>query len=307
MLRRTIAPLLVALVVGLACSTSAEVADDAIEPSAVAAPPTVTAEPPPEPVQEPTSAPTAAPTAPPTALPEPSSTPEPTATPTPVPTPQPEGPCDVGPLAQPNPDRPVYDGLMVVDPDNGTVEGWVDVTFTPDLDTDSVYVRLWPNGPRTAMAGVSITLGEVAIPGGVIEPELVEPTIARLPLAEPLKAGETFEASISYELVVPAELTSRISGRADYLRLGSILPILPWEPGRGWALDPATSLFAEAVSSPVADYSIKVVVPDGYSVLASGVVDEADTWHVEAARDFAVSVGRFRTVTEIAMALSRCR
>jgi hypothetical protein len=87
---------------------------------------------------------------------------------------------------------------------------------------------------------------------------------------------------------------------------------LPWEPGRGWATDQATSLFAESVSSPVADYTVRVRVPDGYNVLASGVADpdvSDDTlgfseqiWRVEAARDFSLSIGRFRTVTGTAMA-----
>ena len=55
------------------------------------------------------------------------------------------------------------------------------------------------------------------------------------------------------------------------MRLGTVLPMLPWEPGVGWATDPATSLFAEAVSSPVADYIVEIGVPDDFEVLATGV------------------------------------
>lgn len=300
MVRKAIALALVVVVLASACSTRSEFADTSTgEPTVGIVAPTEVPEPttPPPATTEP--APTPAPTATP---PDPTALPLPTPTPTPVPTPQPPGPCDVGPLALPNSERPIYDGLMVIDPAAGTIEGWVTVTFTPDLDTDEIYVRLWPNGPRPSTGGAMMTLGEVAIADAPIEPEMIEPTIARLPLAQTLKAGESLEATINYELAVPNELNSRVSGREDYLRLGSILPILPWEPGRGWALDPATSLFAESVSSPVADYSIKVEVPEGYTVLASGVVDDSETWRVEAARDFAVSVGRFRTVTATAMA-----
>ena len=110
------------------------------------------------------------------------------------------------------------------------------------------------------------------------------------------------EFAVHFELTVPSELRSRLSARDDYMRLGTILPLLPWEPGRGWALDPPTSLFAEAVSSPTADWAVRISVPDGYAVLTSGVPDERDVWRVEAARDFAVSVGRFRTVSGTAMA-----
>lgn len=228
--------------------------------------------------------------------------PEPTPTPTPEPTPQPEGPCDAGPLALPDPNRPVYTGAISVDPPSRSVTGSVSVVFTPDLEVGELFVRLWPNGPRTAAAGVAMELTSAAVDGADVVYEMTAPTIARIPLAEPLNAGGTVRVDLDFGVVVPVELQSRLSARDDYMRLGTILPILPWEPGRGWALDPPTSLFAEAVSSPVADYAIDVEVPEGYDVLASGVVGTDGTWTVEAARDFALSVGRFRSLTGTAMA-----
>ena len=80
----------------------------------------------------------------------------------------------------------------------------------------------------------------------------------RIPLTETLQPGDRTTLALDFELVVPIELRSRLSGRDDYMRLGTILPILPWEPGIGWATDPATSLFAEAVLSPVADWSVAI-------------------------------------------------
>lgn len=228
--------------------------------------------------------------------------PEPTATPTPEPTPQPAGPCDAGPLALPDPNRPVYTGAISVDPPTRSVTGSLAVVFTPDLAVDELYVRLWPNGPRTGSAGVMMELTSVAVAGSEAIYEMTDPTIARIPLGDTLAPGESVQLDLDFDLVVPVELRSRLSARDDYMRLGTLLPILPWEPGRGWALEPATSLFAEAVSSPVADYAITVSVPNGFDVLASGVVDADGTWTVQAARDFALSVGRFRTVTGTAMA-----
>jgi len=280
------------LVLASACSAGSADVSEQVLPAAVAS-----AVPNPTVVPSPTPDPTAT-AVPPTVTP----VPVPTATPTPAPTPQPEGPCDAGPLALPNPDRPIYTGSIAIDPVTGSVTGRLEIAFTPDLDIDALYLRLWPNGPRPASGGVVLELLDVSVDGRRVTPDLLAPTTALLSLASPVSADQTVSVTTQFTLVVPTELRSRLSGRDDYMRLGTILPILPWEPGRGWALDPATSLFAEAVSSPVADYNIEVSVPDGFGVLASGVVDEEGVWRVQAARDFALSVGRFRTVTGMAMA-----
>jgi len=195
---------------------------------------------------------------------------------------------------------------MDIDPASGTVSGLINVEFTLDQDVNEIYFRLWPNGPRPGGGGVEMTIGEAAL---LVDNESVgpatavidDPTIARYDLPATVPAGTEIFVAADYKLVVPSELNSRLSGRTDYMRLGTALPLLPWVPGQGWVLDPATSLFAEAVVSPVADYSVNITVPDGYDVLASGVRDGTN-WRVEAARDFAVSIGRFRTVTAVAMA-----
>ena len=288
-LRRLGTPMVVALILASACSTTA-----AVTTEREAATPTPSAAT--DAVFDPT--PTALPTSPFVSTPEPVAT----RTATAVPIPQPEGPCDAGPLALANPDRPIYRGSLVVDPATHRVEGFVSVVFMPDLDVEALYVRLWPNGPRTSQGGVVMELTNVSFESGPVPFDIVEPTIVRINIPGGLDAGTSIEVEMSFELVVPTELKARLSGREDYMRLGTMLPILPWEPGQGWALDPATSLFAESVSSPVADYAIQVQVPEGYDVLASGIVDHDGVWRVEAARDFSLSVGRFRTITGSAMA-----
>lgn len=246
---------------------------------------------------QPTTAPLA--TAP--ASPEAAAT-TPPATPTVVPTPQPEGPCDAGPLALPDPDRPRYQATLTIDPVARKVLGELSVEFTPDLAIDELVVRLWPNGPRSAAGGVVMTMSESTIDGRQAIVKTQEPTLARVILPGGLAAGETVTFATTFEVSIPTELNDRVSARDDYMRLGTILPILPWVPGVGWATDPPTAVFAEAAVSPTADYSVKITVPDGYDVLASGIDDGTGTWHVEAARDFAISVGRFRIVSGTAFA-----
>jgi len=295
MIRRRLIAALGLCLAASGCAATAEVAAE--RPTAVAEP--ADTEVPLSPVAEPTAAPTPEPTVP----PPPTSTPLPTATPTPTPTPQPSGPCDVGPLALPNPSRPIYLAEMDVDPVARSVTGSMTIQFTPDLPTENLYLRLWPNGPRAAAGGVSMQIANATVDGESVPAALEAATTVKLITPQAISAGQMVTITTEFTLVVPTELRSRFSGRDDYMRLGSIMPLLPWEPGKGWALDPATSLFAEAVSSPVADYQVEVRVPEGYDVLASGMVDDQGVWRVEAARDFSLSVGRFTSIaTGVAMA-----
>lgn len=289
---------IVSLVVSCSSASTVEGTLDAAAPitTAIATTSPLPTEPP-----APRPAPTEPPT--PTTQPVPTATALPTATPAPTATPQPAGPCDAGPLALPNPDRPIYDATLVIDPLARTVTGSMTIDFIPDLAIDEIVLRLWPNGPRPAGSGVELSIEETELDGVPVAAELLTPTLAQLALPATLAAGEMVTITLDFDLIVPIELRSRLSGRDDYMRLGTILPILPWEPGVGWATEPATSLFAEAVLSPVADYHVAIDVSDGYDVMASGIDDGTGTWHVEAARDFAISVAQFRTVvSKIAMA-----
>jgi hypothetical protein len=103
---------------------------------------------------------------------------------------------------------------------------------------------------------------------------------------------------------VSGPANDRVSRDGDAMRLGSFFPILAWEPGVGWATDAAVGGFAEASTAPTADFDLAVTVPEGFDVLASGVPDPSrpGRFTAVAMRDVALSVGRFRTASAVAMA-----
>ncbi len=204
--------------------------------------------------------------------------------------------------ARPDPDRPRYRLDLVVRPDQGTVDGAVAVTFVPDLPVDRLVFRLWPNGPRTARAGARLDVGEVTVDGRPTPAGLADPTILDVPLPAPAGPGEAVEATVAFRLRLPGAVNDRLSHDGDAIRLGSFFPILPWEPGHGWALDPPTSAFAEASTAPVADFDLTVEVPDGLDVLASGEPAGPGRWRAVAVRDVALSIGRFTLAAGVAHA-----
>jgi hypothetical protein len=206
--------------------------------------------------------------------------------------------------AAPDPARPKYTLRAEVNPADGTVLGQLRVIFTPDLETDRLVFRLWPNGPRTAPAASKLETGQVTIGGRPATSTLDDPTTLTVRTGTPFRAGQAVDVSMPWELRVPGAANDRISRNGDAMRLGSFFPILPWEAGVGWATDPPAGGFAEASTAPTADFDLTVVVPDGYGVLASGTADPArpGRYTATAMRDVALSVGRFETITAVAMA-----
>lgn len=208
--------------------------------------------------------------------------------------------------AEPDPDRPRYEATAEVDLAAGTVEGTVEVAFTPDLDVDRVVFRLWPNGPRYAAEGVELEvggdLGEVVAAGDheVAEPVRPDPTTLEVPVQGGLAAGERIVLTLPYRLAVPGSVPDRVSRSDGAMRLGTFLPLLAWEPGVGWADDPPVEGFAEAVTSPTADVEVAFTVlgDDGAEVLATGEPDASGRrFTATAVRDFGASIGRFATAT----------
>jgi hypothetical protein len=213
------------------------------------------------------------------------------------------GTCPAIPARRlPDADRPTYQLDLRLDLDRNVVEGRQVVRFTPDLPTDRLVFRLWPNGPRPSAAGARLDVAEVFLGSSAPAPvERPDATTLVVRLDDPLDAGETIEATVPWTLTLPGPISDRISRSGDTVRLGTFHPLLAWEPGVGWATDPATGLFAEATTAPVADYSVGISAPEGITVLANGVL-EGGRWQARAMREVAVAFGRFRVVEATANA-----
>ncbi|HEV3400844.1 MAG TPA: M1 family aminopeptidase [Acidimicrobiales bacterium] len=208
----------------------------------------------------------------------------------------------IPPRAEPAPDRPRYTLRVDVRPAQGVVDGDVRVRFTPDIATDRLVFRLWPNAPVLAVGGARLETGAVTLDGRPVDAVLVEPTVLVVRPGRTLSAGAAVDVAVPWTLRLPAASGDRVSLDGEAVRLGSFFPILSWEPGVGWATEPPTGGFAEASTAPTADFDLTVTVPDGLSVLASGTNDRPGHWRATAMRDVAVSVGRFATATAIARA-----
>ncbi|MEA2686987.1 MAG: hypothetical protein QOE93_2182, partial [Actinomycetota bacterium] len=197
--------------------------------------------------------------------------------------------------AAPPADRPRYVLAVDVRPAEGTVNGQMTVAFTPDLPTAELVLRLWPNGPRPALGGARLDTGPVTVDGAPAPATRPDPTTLVVDPGRTIAAGTTVTIALTFTLRVPGPANDRIAHDADSLRLGSFFPILPWEPGVGWAREAAVGDFAEASTAPTADFDVTVTVPAGYDVLGSGEPTPAGSNHfvAPARRDVAYSIGHF--------------
>lgn len=201
--------------------------------------------------------------------------------------------CPAIPARQsPREDRPRYTLRVDVKPAENVVEGETAVRFTPDLNTDKLVFRLWANSPRLARGGARLDVGGVSVGGRPVDAVTVDATTV---VARPgnLAAGQAVDISVPWRLTLPGTVSDRISRTGDAIRLGSFFPILAWEPGIGWAEQPASSGFAEATTTAAADFTATVSVPAGFDVLATGVNEGGGRWTATAVPDFALSVGHF--------------
>jgi hypothetical protein len=219
--------------------------------------------------------------------------PEAAASPTPSDTPP---RCGDSTYPEPDPNRPSYDLEVTLD-GSPVVTGKTEVTFTPDLPTKRLVFRLWPNGPRQAESGAHLTTGPVISAGRKLPKQLTDPTTLEVRPPGGLEAGESISVALSWRLELPGAILDRLSLDAGSYRLGSFFPVLSWVPGEGWATDPPTVQLAEANTSPIADFDVKVTAPGDFDVIATGEEVSPGHWRAEEVRDFALAAGSFEIAT----------
>lgn len=206
--------------------------------------------------------------------------------------------CDVAALhrIEPRSDRTKYTVDATVDLPANEVRGTLSAVFTPDLDTDRIVMRLWPNGPTIASRGGHMNVVDAVVDGKPASVSLTNATTA-VAATGPLVAGRKYNFGVRFAVTLPRDLDDRLSRIGNTVRLGSWLPLLPWEPGRGWALDPPTTSNAEASLSVHADFDVHLTAPAGVTVLATGTEVDPRHWVATAVPDWAASIGVFTTAS----------
>jgi hypothetical protein len=210
--------------------------------------------------------------------------------------------CQVtAPRAAPPAHRPHYRLTVTANRDLTVVSGSLVVSFRPAARIDRIVLRLWPNSPRFAAEGTALAVSDVRVGGRRTPTARPDPTTLVVRSGS-VPAGRRVATSMRWRLTLPAVAGERLSRRGAALRLGSFFPLLAYDAERGWALDPPTASPAEASTSPTADFDVRVRVPAGLRVLASGESLGGGRWRARAVRDFALAAGKFTLASAVAHA-----
>jgi hypothetical protein len=152
-----------------------------------------------------------------------------------------------------------------------------------------------PRGDPAPITG-GVTLGRVSVDGRAVpaaagkrpsEPGryAVDGTVMWIALAQPLRAGDSLRLEVTWSYSPPPAPSDGRQGREDRLYfMGYWYPqIAVYDDVSGWVADPYL-LGAEFYMDP-ADYDVKVTVPRGWVVGATGTLVNADAILSRAARD----------------------
>jgi hypothetical protein len=195
--------------------------------------------------------------------------------------------------AEPRSDRPRYVVNVRVTRPFRSVSGDLTVTFTPNRPTSRLVFRLWPNGPSQLRAGSRLDVGAAVVSGIPVNGKRPNPTTLTLPLGREA-AGGPITVHLSWRLRVPRTHQDRIARFRDGVRLGTFLPLLAWDPRRGWLTDPPAHILGETAATPAADFDLRVRAPAGSRIVATGVAVARGHFRAHAVRDLALAVGPFR-------------
>lgn len=213
----------------------------------------------------------------------------------------------------PDPHRPHVRLDLAVAADLKTVAGTETITFTPEAPVSELDFRLWPNGPEGGRTSGRLDVTAVRTPGGQAPRSVaagarpgLPGTLLVVPLAHPAPPGQPVTATLDYVLHLPAVRLDRLGAGPTAAWWGSAHPVLAWVRGRGWVRDFALRSYGETQVSEAAALDLTVTAPADDVVLATGrgagpvaAGARRRRWHftAAAARDVAVAVGAFRTLT----------
>jgi len=192
----------------------------------------------------------------------------------------------VPPRVEPRPDRPRY--IVQVDAARPfrAVSGELRVVFTPNRPVQRLVFRAW--------AGSNVGVQSVTSGGAQLRVSRPNPTTVSVPLERTVAAGSSVTVSLSWTFELPPTHFDRNARFTDGVRLGTFLPLLAWDPRRGWITEPRSSSLAESAATPAADFELHVDAPDDLRVVATGAEVAPRQFEARAVRDIALAVGPFQ-------------
>ena len=157
-----------------------------------------------------------------------------------------------------------------------------------------LYLNLIPNAFSEDGGGVDLT--SLTADGAEVSLLQFEETVYQMSLPEPLPDGAALKIEMDYTVYIP-NLENRFGYQDTVYNVGNFL-ITPavFEEG-SWVVEPYVHL-GDAFYSDLADYTVSIHVPEGYTVAAAGTLGADGAYHAHAVRDYVFcAADDFETMT----------
>jgi hypothetical protein len=169
------------------------------------------------------------------------------------------------------PGASVYHIDIEISEDLSLLQGTEAILYTnqEDVVLEDIYLRLYPN-----VTGGAVTLTDLTVDGEEAYYEYeYDDTAARILLPQVLGSGDQATIQMQFEIEVPSRLTGNygIFGRVGgVLVLGLFYPVIPVYDDEGWNVE-SPPRNADLSYFDISFYLVRVSVPEGLQVVASGV------------------------------------
>lgn len=148
-----------------------------------------------------------------------------------------------------------------------------------------IYFNLIPEAFKKDGGGTQ--MGDILVAGEKCEMTQVQSTVYKLALPTDLAINEKLEIQMEYDVSIP-NIQNRFGYQDKVFNLGNFIVTPAMYGADGWMQQPYVDL-GDAFFTDIGDYDVKIIVPEGYIVAATGQELEVGSglYHAENVRDFA--------------------
>ena len=189
----------------------------------------------------------------------------------------------------------VLDVTLSTDEHMLTVEQTTDYLNPAGKNLSEIYFNIYPEAFSADGGGAAVQ--SIKLNGSESQLENVKGTVFKAVLASPLAADERCRIEIRYSVRIP-NIKNRFGWQENIFNLGNFV-ITPavYENG-AYAVEPYVDI-GDAFYTDIANYSVRINVPEGYRIAATGELGADGMYHAKNVRDFAFCASdSFETLTK---------
>ncbi len=159
----------------------------------------------------------------------------------------------------------------------------LDYANNTGIELNEIYFNLIPNA--FGKDGGGIVMNNISVGSNKLELERVKETVYKLSLPEALAANDRLVIQMNYTVNIP-DICSRFGYQKTTYNVGNFIVTPAVYDANGWSVKTYVDV-GDAFYTDIASYEVKLNVPEGYVVAATGEEIEAGLYRAENVRDFA--------------------